>query len=191
MDVIHKLLWYTFGICFWVFGVYPSSFFGLDQKSQTQRCFVFVSSWRGNVLVLVSVGIGSTSLPGITDIFDGRLEWSSTLGLASIWGLTRFISSSQPISKYSGTSLKRTSSKPDTSLRRTKILVADEFLRNSHNKTSPKWSLYSRHLFKADTFSRSRTTISPRIYLYKADKEIFWPENQKFTILQFLLFLFV
>ena len=137
MDVIHKLLWYTFGICFWVFGVYPSSFFGLAQKSQTQRCFVW--PWRGNTLVLVKAGLGLTSLPRITDIFGGRLEWSSTLGLASIWGLTRFISSSQPISKYSGTSLKRTSSNADTSLRQTKILMPDEFLRNSYNKTSPTW----------------------------------------------------
>ena len=72
--------------------------------------------------------------------------------------------------KYSGTSLKRTSSKADTSLRRTKILVPDEFLRNPYNKTFPKRTLQSGHLLKADTLSRSRTTISPRIYLYKAKK---------------------
>ena len=165
MNVVHKLLCYTFGICFWVFGVSPSFFFGLDQKSQTQRCFVFVSPWRGNMLVLVSVGIRSTSLPRITDIFGGRLEWSLTLGLASIWGLGRFISSSQQISKYSGTPLKRTSSKADTSLRRTKILVPDELLRNSYNKTSPKWTLYSRHLFSGPFFQVPHNHFSQNLPL--------------------------
>ena len=39
---------------------------------------------------------------------------------------------------YSGTFLKRTSSKAGTSLRRTRILAPQKFLRNSYNKTSPK-----------------------------------------------------
>ena len=40
--------------------------------------------------------------------------------------------------KYSGTFLEWTPSKADTSLRGTKVLVPDEFLRNPYSKTSAK-----------------------------------------------------
>ena len=89
--------------------------------------------------------------------------------------------------KYSGTSLKRTFPKVDTPLRRTKILAPDEFLRNSCNKISPKWTLLSEHLLKADT-SRSHSTLSRRIYLYEAKKEIFLTRESKihyFTVFTF------
>ena len=45
-------------------------------------------------------------------------------------------------SQHGATSLKWTSSKVDPSLRRTKILVPEEFLRNSYNKTSPKRAVF-------------------------------------------------
>ena len=42
---------------------------------------------------------------------------------------------------YSGASLKQAPSKADTSVRGTKVLVPDEFLRNPYNKTSAKKTL--------------------------------------------------
>ena len=65
--------------------------------------------------------------------------------------------------KYSGTSLKRTPSKADTSLRR--------FPNQPLQKNFSKADTLKRRLLKADTFSRSRTAISSKIYLSKADRE--------------------
>ena len=70
---------------------------------------------------------------------------------------------------YSGTSLKRTSSKADTSLRWTENFVPVEFLRNPLKQNLSKADTLKRTLHKADTFFKSRMNIWTIIVLHKAD----------------------
>ena len=62
---------------------------------------------------------------------------------------------------YSRTSLKRTSSKADNSLRRTKYFVPNEFLRNPLQQNLSKADTLKWTLHKGDTFSSLACTFEP------------------------------
>ena len=78
--------------------------------------------------------------------------------------ITEVIAGSKQLTKYSGTSLKRASSKAETSMSRTVWFAPNDFLKKlpqrnlSEADISKKWSLH-----KADTFSSHAWTFYPKL----------------------------